>query len=149
MRADLEENSAPKPDADTFGRGLGPGLGINLLVRDVAMAARFQVLALGAEVTYRDADFAIMTGYGSTWMLHHDRTYHAHPLRGSLAGDTARGLGAELRLYGCDPDRAEAACEDAGGTILAATADKPHGLRESYLIDPDGYLWVPSVPRSR
>jgi len=24
--------------------------------------------------------------------------------------------------------------------------DKPHGLREAYLIDPDGYIWVPDTP---
>ena len=24
--------------------------------------------------------------------------------------------------------------------------DKPHGLREAYLVDVDGYVWVPDVP---
>ena len=28
---------------------------------------------------------------------------------------------------------------------LAGAMDKPHGLREAFLIDADGYLWVPGV----
>jgi hypothetical protein len=30
--------------------------------------------------------------------------------------------------------------------VLAEAADKPHGLRESYIVDPDGYVWVPDRP---
>ena len=30
--------------------------------------------------------------------------------------------------------------------VVASAADKGHGLREAYLMDPDGYLWVPDVP---
>jgi hypothetical protein len=29
---------------------------------------------------------------------------------------------------------------------LAASEDKPHGLRECYLLDPEGYVWVPGRP---
>jgi hypothetical protein len=29
--------------------------------------------------------------------------------------------------------------------VLAASADKPHGLRECFLADPDGYVWVPGT----
>jgi hypothetical protein len=29
--------------------------------------------------------------------------------------------------------------------VLSEAADKPHGLRESYILDPDGYCWVPAV----
>ena len=32
-----------------------------------------------------------------------------------------------------------------GHHVLAEAADKPHGLRESYILDPDGYCWVPAV----
>ena len=51
----------------------------------------------------------------------------------------------ELRFYGVDPDAAEARARARGDTVLAGAADKPHGLRESYLVDPDGYVWVPGV----
>ena len=43
-------------------------------------------------------------------------------------------------------DLAAARAEAAGGTILQPPTDKPHGLREAYLLDPDGYVWVPSRP---
>ena len=63
----------------------------------------------------------------------------------------ARGAGAELRLYGRDPDAAaemaDALAESLGGAVLAGAADKPHGLRESDLADPEGYVWVPTVPK--
>ena len=138
---------ADKPDADAFGRGLGSGIGINLLVTDVETSARFQAAVLDAEISYWDQDFAILTSHGSTWMLHHDRTYRDHPLSGIAQGAEGRGAGAELRLYGRDPDEAEAVAVALGGTVLAGAADKPHGLREAYILDPDGYLWVPSVPK--
>ena len=32
-----------------------------------------------------------------------------------------------------------------GYTVLAGAMDKPHGLREVYLLDQDGYLWVPGI----
>ena len=78
-------------------------------------------------------------------MLHADHTYGEHPLL-ALTGDGAiRGAGAELRLYGIDPDAAEARARARGDTVLADSADKPHGLRECFLADPDGYVWVPGT----
>ena len=32
-----------------------------------------------------------------------------------------------------------------GFKVLVGTTDKPHGLREAYLVDADGYVWVPDV----
>ena len=136
-----------KPDADAFGRGLGPGIGVNLLVTDVARAVRFQSEVLKAEVRYWDEDFAIMTAGGTVWMLHHDRTYRSHPLVGIAQGAEGRGTGIELRIYGRDPDAATKVAEAMGALVLAGPADKPHGLREAYLLDDDGYVWVPSVPK--
>lgn len=143
----LPPKGTGRPEADAFGRALGPGLGVNLLVSDVAAALRFQVPVLGVEVTYWDDDFAILKAGGTVWMLHHDRTYRSHPLSGIVAGAEGRGAGAEFRIYGRDPDTAQALTEEAGGTVLAGAADKPHGLREAYLLDPDGYLWVPSIAK--
>jgi len=48
-------------------------------------------------------------------------------------------------LHGCDPDEAEAAARRLGFKVLVETTDKPHGLREAYLVDADGYVWVPDV----
>ena len=116
------------------------------MVRDVPGALMFQIEVLGAEVVHSDPDFAALRGYGAEWMLHADHTYSSHPLKGSLDEDLARGIGAELRLYGRDPDIAEARARELGFEVLAGALDKPHGLREAYIIDQDGYLWVPGVP---
>jgi catechol 2,3-dioxygenase-like lactoylglutathione lyase family enzyme len=138
----------PWMPAPTYGRSLC-GLTLNLLVRNIAAALPFQCEVLGAAVVYSDADFAVLR-YGEVeWMLHADHTYLEHPLHPSLAEAMPRGVGAELRLHGRDPDVAEAAARRLGCTVLAGTTDKPHGLREVYLVDPDGYLWVPDVPQPR
>lgn len=140
------------PDADVYGRAIPPGLGLNLLVTDIAATARWHAAVLGARVVCRDADFAILetdpAAGRARWMLHHDRTYRHHPLFGIATGADGRGAGAELRLFGRDPDAAQAAAEALGGYVLAGAADKPHGVREAFLLDPDGYCWVPSVPLS-
>lgn len=144
---DLPGAGADKPDADAFGRSLGPGLGVNLLVTDIEASVRFQHAVLGAKVVYWDSDFAIMEALGSVWQLHHDRTYRNHPLGGIAQAAEGRGAGAELRLYGRDPDDAEAVAEAHGALVLATAADKPHGLREAYIVDDDGYVWVPCLPK--
>lgn len=140
-----KRKAEPWMSAAEYGKSLA-GLGLNLLVEDIDRAIGFQTNVLGAAVIYSDPDFAVMEAQGSSWMLHADHTYSDHPLKGSLDKDIARGVGAEIRLHGCDPDRAEAAARARGDTVLAGTMDKPHGLREVYLIDPDGYVWVPDVP---
>ena len=132
------------PAAD-YGRSL-KGLGVNLLVKDIDRAVAYQTAVLEARVVYSDPDFAVLEGCGASWMLHADHTYSDHPLSGSLGDEIPRGVGAELRLHGCDPDEAEARARALGELILAGAMDKPHGLREAYLVDADGYVWVPDVP---
>jgi catechol 2,3-dioxygenase-like lactoylglutathione lyase family enzyme len=139
------------PSADTYGRSL-KGLGINLLVRDVARSARFARDVLGAEIVVSDADFAVLQQgpagpHQASWMLHADGTYHSHPLPGLLSDVQIRGVGVEIRLYHCDPDKAAASAKAHQHHVLAEPADKPHGLREAYILDPDGYCWVPSLPK--
>ena len=135
----------PWMPADDYGRSL-KGLGINMLVADIERAVAFQTRVLGADVVYADPDFAVLGAYGSEWMLHADHTYDDHELKGSLGPDIVRGIGIEMRLHGCDPDKAEARARELGFTILAGAMDKPHGLREVFILDDDGYLWVPDAP---
>lgn len=135
----------PWMPADQYGRSLR-GLTVSLLVADMEAALRFQREVLGVTVLYSDPDFAACDGYGAGWMLHTDHTYDGHPLL-TTVGPWTRGGGLELRLHGCDPDRAEAAARTHGFQVLAESADKPHGLREVFLRDADGYVWVPDVPR--
>ncbi len=134
----------PWMDAADYGRSL-KGFGVNLLVRDVARSAAFLSEVLELEEVYSDVDFAVLRYAGHDVIVHADHTYSEHPLLG-LTGDNAlRGVGVELRVYGVDPDAAEARARARGDTVLAASADKPHGLREAYLVDPDGYVWVPGA----
>ncbi len=142
MKLASEDPWMPAPD---YGKSL-KGLGINLLVRDVSRAVAFGVEVLGADIVHDDPDFAVLRRGTAEWMLHADHTYQDHPLHGSLGDDLPRGIGAELRLHGCAPDAAEARARELGFTVLDGTADKPHGLREVYILDADGYLWVPDVP---
>jgi catechol 2,3-dioxygenase-like lactoylglutathione lyase family enzyme len=140
------EKEQDRPDPVEFGRGIAPGLGINLLVSSVDRAAQFQARVFGARIEYWEEHFAIMSAVGSTWLLHSDWSYRNHEMMSAVTGLQARGGGVELRLYGIDPDKAEAAARLSGATVLATAADKPHGMREVYIVDDDGYVWVPCRP---
>lgn len=129
-------------DAVTFGRSLR-GLGINLLVQDAQHSVAFLTEVFGMTAHQPTRDFAILTYGDAVFQIHADATYHAHPLPSLLPESGPRGGGVELRLYGCDPDAAAARAEAAGGLILQGATDKPHGLREAVILDPDGYAWVP------
>jgi catechol 2,3-dioxygenase-like lactoylglutathione lyase family enzyme len=154
----MSSNESPQgndgfPSADAYGRSL-KGLGINLLVRDIARSTAFARDVLGAEIVVSDADFAVLRQgpagpHQASWMLHADGTYHSHPLPGLLSDVQIRGVGVEIRLYHCDPDKAAAAAKTHQYHVLAEATDKPHGLREAYILDPDGYCWVPSLPKRR
>ncbi len=134
----------PWVSADEYGRGLA-GLGVNLLVGDVAASVAFAETVLAATKVYADPDFAVLRHGEAEWMLHADHTYEDNPLIGLVRGVEGRGAGVELRLHGRDPDAAEAAARKFGHVVLAGAADKPHGLREAFILDPDGYCWVPDV----
>ena len=137
-------DKSPPVSAADYGRQLR-GLGFNLLVRDVPRAVRFAVEVLGATSFYDDEDFAALRLNGSDFMFHADHTYLDHPLSGVVAGVEGRGAGVELRVYGCDPDQAEARARAGGWTVLAGSMDKPHGLRECAIVDDEGYVWVPGM----
>lgn len=142
---ELPKKGAGRPDPMAFGRGLANGVGVNILVRDVEASIRWQAEVLKATVIYWEDHFAIMKAEGSVWLVHSDWSYRDHAMTGVVQGVEARGAGVEIRLYGLDPDACEARAREAGGIVLAGSLDKPHGLREAYLVDPDGYIWVPGV----
>lgn len=141
-----EDRDGAFMSADAYGRSLR-GFGVNMLVRDVARSVAFLTEVLEVEAVYAERDFAVCRHQGQEWMLHSDASYHSNPLL-SLTGDGAiRGAGLELRLYGVDPDAVAQRAEAGGYVVLQAAADKPHGLREAFIVDPDGYVWVPSVAK--
>ncbi len=134
----------PGLSAADYGRSL-KGIGFNLLVKDVPRAVKFATQVLGATSLYDDVDFAALRLSGGDIMFHADHTYSDNPLSGLVLGVDGRGAGVELRVYGCDPDRAEAAARRLGHTVLAGSMDKPHGLRECLILDDEGYAWVPGI----
>ncbi len=139
-----EDRKDDFPGAADYGRSLR-GFGVNLLVSDLNQTLSFLKTILGIEAVHKSDGFAVLVYKGQEWMLHEDGTYHSNPLL-SLTGDgVIRGAGVELRLYDVDPDAAEDRARQAGYTVLQSATNKPHGLRECYLVDRDGYVWVPGV----
>ena len=141
----MDSKTAREAPAAEFGKTL-KGFGVNLLARDVRKTTDFLKDVLGMKAHRSDKDFAVLEHRGEFFQVHADHTYHENPLSAALTGAISRGVGVELRLYELDPDQCEARAENAGYTVLRASLDRPHGLRECYLLDPDGYCWVPSIP---
>lgn len=141
----MKRTKAPWMSAEAFGRSLPRGVGLNLLVSEVAPMEEFLRLVLGARTIDADEDFAAIELLGSVLMLHADHSYADHEMSGVTAGLEVRGAGIEIRLYGADPDAAEARARQRGDVVLAASIDKPHGLRECHIVGPDGYVFVPSL----
>lgn len=131
--------------AEDFGKSLR-GIGLNLLVRDLRATAAFLKAVFGVGVHRLSDDFAIITYGAEAFQLHSDGTYGSNPLLGLLPENPPRGAGIEIRFYDTDPEEAVSKAEALGAMILQAPTDKPHGLREAYILCADGYAWVPSRP---
>ena len=128
---------------DEFGKSLR-GIGLNLLVRDVVAQCHFLDAVFGMKAHRVSADFAIVTYGDQVFQLHSDGTYHSNPLQGLLPENPPRGAGIEIRLYDTDPEEAVARATALDAVILQDPTDKPHGLREAYILCENGYAWVPS-----
>ena len=100
--------------ADDYGRGMRP-FSVNLLVRDMRASLAFYERVLGAGVRYADGDFAVLKLLDFEFMLHADHTYDHHPLNERLKNSGVRGTGAELRVFGIDPDSLERRARDGRG----------------------------------
>ena len=62
-----------------------------------------------------------------------------------IKNSNPKGLGIELRVIGCDPDRAEEKARKENYIILSTSTDKAHGMRECYILYNNGFCWVPSI----
>lgn len=131
--------------AEEFGASLR-GIGLNILVQDVLQEKAFLETVFDMKAHRVSKDFAIMIYGDQVFQLHSDGTYARNPLLGILPENPPRGGGIEIRLYDTDPELACARAVGAGGVILQEPADKPHGLREAYILCENGYAWVPSCP---
>ncbi len=142
-----KRSGEPWMSAAAYGRTL-TGLSLNLLVRDVARSLSFYRDVLGFAILYSDPDFAALRRDATQLQLHADHTYESMPWAKELASGARRGLGAEVRILGLDPDVAERAARERGHRVLLATASTPHGWRETYLEDADGYVFAVGMPTS-
>jgi catechol 2,3-dioxygenase-like lactoylglutathione lyase family enzyme len=131
--------------AAEYGRTLA-GLSVNLIVRDVARSVPFYTDVLELRLLYSDEDFAAFERDGVKLQIHADHTYARMPWAARLRDESPRGLGAEVRILGIDPDAAEQRARDGGFTVAVAVRDWPHGWRDCVLEDPDGYTFAVGVP---
>ena len=60
-----------------------------------------------------------------------------------IQSSNPKGLEIELRIIGCDPDGAEERARKENYLILSKSTNKAHGMRECYIVDHDGFCWVP------
>lgn len=131
--------------ASEFGASLS-GIGINIIVSDVERTAQFLLDVFGMTPFRVSKDFAIIQHQGHIFQLHGDGAYHSNPLLSLIPENPPRGGGIEIQLYNTDPDIAAEKAVQYGGHLLQDPKDKPHGLRECYILCADGYAWVPSRP---
>ncbi|WP_412508682.1 glyoxalase [Roseovarius sp. SYSU LYC5161] len=122
------------------------GFGLNILVRDVPAQVDFLAGVFEMQGHRVSRDFAILVYHGHVLQLHGDHTYGANPLLGLLPETPPRGAGAEFRLFHTDPDTAARRAAARGAHVLQPPTDKPHGLRETFILCDNGYAWVASRP---
>jgi len=122
-----------------------PPLSLNLIVSDTARSAAFYRDVLDAEVHYQDIDFAAVRVGPAEVMLHADHTHSDHPWAETLAAGHPRGVGAQVRLLGIDPDEVERRAREVGAEVAGSAMNKGHGWREVLVRDPDGYEWAIGV----
>ena len=131
--------------AADYGRTLS-GLSVNLIVRDVARSVPFYTSVLELRLLYSDEDFAAFERDGVKLQLHADHAYSGMPWASLLREHGRRGLGAEIRILGIDPDAAQQRARDGGFTVAVPVRDWPHGWRDCLLEDPDGYTFAVGLP---
>ena len=141
MKKRTGEPWIPAPE---YGR-LMPEFTVNLIVRDIEASVAFYKDVLSAQVHYADPDFAAIRINGLELVLHADHTYEANPWAQRLETNATRGLGAELRLLGMNPEHVAERAR-AHGALFKDVSIRGHGWREAMVRDPDGYVWAVGVP---
>lgn len=123
-----------------------PALSLNLIVSNIENSVKFYQTVFEAEVHYYDIDFAAMRVGAAEVMLHADHTHEDHPWHDELKASTNRGIGAQIRLLGIDPDTIEKRARKANYRVAKPTVNKEgHGWREVLVRDPDGYEWAVGI----
>ena len=124
-------------------------LRLELFVADVDESIRFYVGALGFAVERHEAGYAHLRrgdaelGLGSATMLPPDGPAPGFT-RESVA--RARGAGVEIVLEVEDLSAVAERVQEAGYPLVEPLLDRPWGLRDFRLVDPDGYYLRVTTP---
>jgi catechol 2,3-dioxygenase-like lactoylglutathione lyase family enzyme len=114
------------------------GLRIEIFVRNVEQSVRFYTDVLGFTGESGNSKYrpvrkgAAVIGIGPI-----DGLPPRHPLRAN-EGERV-GLGVEIVVEVADVDATHSAVIDAGWAVETPPGDRPWGLRDFRLLDPDGY----------
>jgi len=113
-----------------------------LFVPDVDASVGFYTQTLGFELLRADppgaegrCDFAVVARGGAMIMLADERMLRG---RGDPIGEP-RGRGIDVRVMADDVDALYVALQQAGANIIAPLRDRPYGLRDFVVRDPDGF----------
>src|SRR5256714_13552369 len=131
--------------AADYGRTL-TGLSVNLIVRDIERSVPFYTRVLEMRRLYSDEDFADFEREGVRLQLHADHTYAQMPWAARLREGGARGLGAEMRILGLDPDAAEKRARHGGFNVLVAVRGRPPRRRGCGLGGPGRHTFPRGGP---
>lgn len=116
------------------------GLRMELFVRDMDISIDFYRRVLGFELLRKEEGYAslrsggVVLGLGPIAKLPVENAYFT---QGRLAGE--RGAGVEIVLEVEDIEAMQEHVRAAGYPILERLQDRPWGLRDFRISDPDGY----------
>jgi uncharacterized glyoxalase superfamily protein PhnB len=111
-----------------------------LFVPDVGEALRFYADNLGFKVMRVEPEgepsarsiFAVVALGEAHILLAHESLYNGAPLK-------ERGAGVDIRVMVNDVDSVYERCRKAGIPIIHGIADRPYGLRDFIVADPNGF----------
>ncbi len=135
--------SAPASSSQPDPRELA-AITVELFVPDVEASVRFCTEKLGFDlirleremVSGREqATFAIVGVGDAVMMLAHGSLY----VRGGEGRTTPRGVGIDTRIVVDDVDAMYRRATNNGVTIVHDIGDRPYGLRDFIIRDPDGF----------
>jgi uncharacterized glyoxalase superfamily protein PhnB len=107
-----------------------------LFVHNVPAAVRFYTETLGFTAYRTDPTFAVLALGNAVVMLADQRMYG---LMGGEPPGASRGSFVDIRIVVPDVDAMHRRCTEAGVTIVHDIADRPYGLRDFIIRDPNGF----------
>jgi len=117
-------------------------LRLELFVADLDVSIRFYERALGFRLARREPDYAGLELGDATIGLGPVAKLPAHAVgpgftRERLARE--HGAGVEIVIGVADVDATFKAAQQAGARVVEPLQDRPWGLRDFRVLDPDGY----------